>query len=78
MQFEDPGQLSVPHVLHLGSDGKLYLARAVEPVKPGDKPHPVSLKESVAWFKLGHQYNLQIKKGDAFAQWLDMLERALK
>lgn len=77
MQFEDLGQLTVPAFLHLGTDGKLYLTQTAEPNKAGDIPHITTLKESVAWFKLSHQYNLRIKKGDAFGQWLDMIERAL-
>jgi hypothetical protein len=77
MQFEETGQLTVPQCLQLGSDGRLYLAHAVMADAGRQKPHCITLKESVAWFRLGHEYNLPIKKGDAFNQWLTMLERAL-
>ncbi len=77
MQFEETGQLTVPRCLQMGSDGKLYLTRSVGPTGTREKPQPISLKESVAWFRLGHEYNLPLKKGDAFGQWLSMIERAL-
>lgn len=77
LQFEETGQLTVPQCLQLGSDGRLYLTHAGAPAAGRQKPHCITLKESVAWFRLGHEYSLPMKKGDAFNQWLTMLERAL-
>lgn len=77
LQFEETGQLTVPQCLLLGSGGKLYLTHAVVPAAGRQKPHCITLKESVAWFRLGQEYSLPMKKGDAFNQWLTMLQRAL-
>jgi len=35
------------------------------------------LKESVAWFRLGHSYNLNLTKGESFNEWLKLIEQAL-
>ncbi len=78
MQFEETGQLTVPQCLQIGSDGKLYLTRSAGLTDARERPQQISLKESVAWFRLGHQYSLAFKKGDAFGQWLDLVERALR
>ena len=77
MRYDNPGQLTVPNHLSLGSDGKLYLTRAEDAKNPKTKPQPISLKESVAWFRLGHDYNLNLTKGERFNDWLKMIEQAV-
>lgn len=77
MQFEETGQLTVPQCLQIGSDGKLYLTRSAGSTDARERPQQISLRESVAWFRLGHQYNLAFKKGDAFCQWLSVIEQAV-
>ena len=77
MRYDDPGQLTVPNHLNLGNDGKLYLTSTGEAAKPKVKPQPISLKESVAWFRLGHDYQLELAKGERFSEWLKMIEEAL-
>jgi len=77
MRYNDPGQLTVPDHLNLGTDGKLYLTRSSEPDNLKAKPQPISLKESVAWFRIGHDYNLSLTKGERFTDWLKMIEQGL-
>ena len=77
MRYDDPGQLTVPNHLNLGNDGKLYLTRSGDARSPKAKPQPISLKESVAWFRLGHSYNLNLNKDESFIEWLKMIEAAL-
>jgi hypothetical protein len=77
MQYDDPGQLTVPNHLDLGNDGKLYVTRSSEAGSPKAKPQPISLKESVAWFRLGHDYSLNLTKGDRFSEWLKMIEQTV-
>jgi hypothetical protein len=76
-RYDDPGQLTVPNHLNLGNDGKLYLTRSGEAENLKAKPQPIGLKESVAWFRLGHDYNLNLTKGERFREWLKMIEQAL-
>jgi hypothetical protein len=77
MWCDDPGQLTVPNHLNLGSDGKLYLTRPSQAGKPKGKPQFITLKESVAWFRLGHDCNLNLTKGESFSGWLKLIEQAL-
>jgi hypothetical protein len=83
MRYDDSGQLTVPNQLNLGLDGKLYLTRSNENGNPKNngspktKPQLISLKESVAWFRLGHDYNLRQVEGERFSDWLKMVENAL-
>ena len=77
MRYDNPGQLTVPNHLNLGNDGKLYLTRSGDARSPKAKPQPISLKESVAWFRLGHSYNLNLNKDESFSEWLKMIEAAL-
>jgi hypothetical protein len=77
MRYDDPGQLTVPNHLNLGNDGKLYLTRPSQTGNTKTKPQFISLKESVAWFRLGQDYNLNLTKGESFSEWLKMIEQAL-
>ena len=77
MRYDDPGQLTVPNHLNLGNDGKLYLTRSNEAGSPKAKPQPISLKESIAWFRLGHSYNLHLTRGESFSEWLKLIEQAV-
>ena len=77
MQYDDPGQLTIPNHLNLGNDGRLYLTRSSESGSPKAKPQPISLKESVAWFRLGHSCSLNLIKGESFSEWLKLIEQAL-
>ena|ERR1041384_2619471 len=77
MRYDNPGQLTVPNHLNLGSDGKLYLTRAQDEKSLKTKPQSISLKESIAWFRLGHDYNWNLTKGERFIDWLKMIEQAV-
>lgn len=77
MRFENPGQLTVPNCLNLGSDGKLYLTRDAELNQPRAKPQLITLKESVAWFRLGHDYHLAVTKEAGFGEWLKLVEKGI-
>ena len=77
MRYDHPGQLTVPNHLSLGNDGKLYLTRSGEEGSPKTRPQAISLKESVAWFRLGHSYNLNLTRGESFSEWLKLIEQAL-
>ena len=77
MRYDDPGQLTVPNHLSLGNDGQLYLTRSSEAGSSKTKPQAISLKESVAWFRLGHTYNLIFTRGESFSEWLKLIEQAL-
>ena len=77
MQYDDPGQLTVPNQLNLGNDGRLYLTRSSATADSKAKPQLISLKESVAWFRLGHGYGLRVSQGERFGEWLKMVEAAL-
>jgi hypothetical protein len=58
-------------------DGKLYLTRSGEVESVRAKPQPITLKESVAWLRVGHQYSLNSTKGESFGDWLKLIEEAL-
>ena len=77
MWYDDTGQLTVPRHLNLGSDGKLYLTRSDPVANPKEKAQPISLKESFAWFRLGHDCNLNLTKGQKFNEWLRTVEAGL-
>ena len=77
MRCDDPGQLTVPNHLNLGNDGKLYLTRSGEAAGPKLKPQPVSLKDSVAWFRVAQESGWKLVFGDSFSEWLKMIEKAL-
>ena len=77
MSYDNPGQLSVPNHLNLGNDGKLYLTRDSDATNLKTKPQSISLKESVAWYRLGHDCNLNLTKGERFNEWLKLIEQAL-
>ena len=77
MRYDNPGQLTVPNHLNLGNDGKLYLTRSSETEDSKAKPQAISLKESVAWFRLGNDYSLDVAKGERFSEWLKMIEGAM-
>jgi hypothetical protein len=80
MQYENPGQLTVPNQLNLGNDGRLYLTRSEEGQSPKDKLgklQSISVKESVAWFRLGHECNMSLTKGEKFSDWLKSIEQGL-
>ncbi len=77
MWYDDVGQLTVPKHLNLGSDGELYLTRSCPVANPKEKTQPISLKESFAWFRLGHDCNLNLTKGQKYGDWLRMVETAL-
>ena len=73
MRYENPGQLTVPTHLFLGSDDKLYLAHDAV----ATNPQPISVKESVAWFRLAHDCHVCTAKEVAFSKWLGLVEREL-
>jgi hypothetical protein len=77
MLYDDPGQLTVPNHLNLGNDGRLYLTSVGEAKTQKAKPQSISLKESVAWFRLGHECNLKLIENERFNEWLKMIEQAL-
>ena len=77
LRCDDPGQLSVPTQLSLGNDSKLYLTGSGEGQRLKLEPQPISLKESVAWFRVAHQCGLNLIHGDSFSEWLRMIEKAL-
>ncbi len=77
MRCDTPGELSVPNHLSLGNDGRLYLTRSVEGKDAKLKPQPINLKESLAWFRVGHECGWNLVHGDAFGDWLKLIERAL-
>jgi hypothetical protein len=77
MRCDDPGQLTVPNHLNLGNDGKLYLTRSGEAAGPKLKPQPISLRDSVAWFRVGKECGWILAHGDCFGEWLKMIEKAL-
>ena len=35
------------------------------------------MKESVAWFRLGHECNISLTKGEKFSDWLKSIEQGL-
>jgi hypothetical protein len=77
LSCDHPGQLSVPTQLNLGNDGRLYLTGSGEGSVVKFDPQPISLKESVAWFRVGHQCGLNLIHGDSFSEWLRMIEKTL-
>src|SRR5437867_11313345 len=77
MRYENPGQLTVPNQLSLGDDGRLYLTRSEEGQSPKGKLQSISMKESVAWFRLGHECNMPLTKGEKFSDWLKSIEQRL-
>jgi len=77
MRYENPGQLTAPNQLSVGDDGRLYLTRSEEGQSPKGKLQPISMKESVAWFRLGHECNMSLTKGEKFSEWLKSIEQGL-
>ena len=77
MRYENPGQLTVPNHLNLGSDGELYLTRSVDVNDFKGSRQRISVKESIAWYRLGHEYNLAVTKDAGFGEWLKILERSI-
>ena len=77
LHCDNPGQLSVPTQLSLGSDGRLYLTGFGEGQRLKLDPQSISLRESVAWFRVAHQCGLNLIHGDSFSEWLRMIEKAL-
>lgn len=77
MRYDEVGQLPVPRHLNLGSDGRLYLTRCSPMENPKETALPISLKESFAWYRLGHEYNLKLIKGKKFSEWLKVVEQGL-
>ena len=77
MRCDDPGQLTVPNHLNLGNDDKLYLTRSGGAAGPKLKPQPISLRDSVAWFRVGQECGWNLAYGDCFGEWLKMIEKAL-
>ncbi len=77
MRYENPGQLTVPNQLSLGDDGKLYLNRSEDGQSSDGRLQAVSLKESVAWFRMGHECNMALTRGEKFSDWLKAVEQAL-
>jgi hypothetical protein len=78
LRFENPGQLTVPNQLSLGADGRLYLTRSAEGTPPQGQPQLISLRESVAWFRLGHECHMPLTEGEKFGHWLKSIEQALR
>jgi len=76
MRYENAGQLTVPNHLNLGNDGKLYLTRSGQNDSKSSR-QPISVKESIAWFRLGHEYNLSVTKDAGFSEWLKIVEQNL-
>lgn len=76
MRYENPGQLTVPTHLNLGNDGKLYLTRT----NGNDSKRSrqlISVKESIAWFRLGHEYNVSVTRDAGFSEWLKIVEQSV-
>lgn len=78
MYYENPGQLTVPNHLSIGNDGKLYLSKSEPKNNPAGPRQLISVKESVAWFRLGHDYNLNITKDAGFTEWLKIVEQSIE
>jgi hypothetical protein len=76
MRYENLGQLTVPNHLNLGNDGKLYLTRSGENDSKSSR-QLISVKESIAWYRLGHEYNLSVTKDTGFSDWLKIVEQNL-
>ncbi|HEV2331052.1 MAG TPA: hypothetical protein VGY56_19900 [Verrucomicrobiae bacterium] len=77
MRYENPGQLTVPHHLNIGDDGKLYLTRSGGTNDSQGSRQLITVKESVAWFRLGHDYNLSVTKDAGFSEWLKIVEQSI-
>lgn len=77
MRYENPGQLTVPNHLSIGNDGKLYLTSGSETGGSKGSRQLISVKESVAWFRLGHDYNLSVTKDVGFSEWLKIIEQSI-
>jgi hypothetical protein len=77
LRCDNAGQLSVPTQLSLANDGRLYLTGSGEGQRLKLDPQSISLKESVAWFRVAHQCGLNLIHGDSFSEWLRMIEKAL-
>ncbi len=77
LRYDNPGQLTLPDQLNLGEDGRLYLTRSGEAEEPKAGPQPVSLEESVAWFRVGNDSHLRVIQGESFSEWLKRIEQAL-
>lgn len=76
MRYENPGQMTVPNHLNLGNDGKLYLTRGDGNDSKSSR-QLISVKESIAWFRLGHEYNLSVTKDTGFSEWLKIVEQSV-
>lgn len=77
LRYENQWQTTIPNHLLLGNDGKLYLTRNGKAPSAGVQPLPVTLKESVAWFRLLHECSLQLDEGEKFSDWLKLIEKRL-
>ncbi len=77
VRYDNPGQLTIPNPLSLGDDRKLYLTRSGEAEEPKGEQQSISLKESVAWFRVGNDCHLRVTQGDSFSGWLKRIEQAL-
>jgi hypothetical protein len=77
MRYENLGQLTLPNQMNLGNDGRLYLSRSNAAEETGTNPQPISLKESVAWYRLGQEYGLSVSQGEKLSEWLKSIEAAL-
>lgn len=77
MRYENPGQLTVPNHLNLGSDGELYLTQNSDADDSKGSRQRISVKESIAWFRLGHDYNLSVTKDTGFSEWLKIVEQSI-
>jgi hypothetical protein len=77
MSYENPGQLTVPNHLSIGNDGKLYLTRTGQTNDSSGLRQLISVKESVAWFRLGHECNLNVTRDAGFTEWLKIIEQSI-
>lgn len=69
--------LAIPDQLSLGDDGKLYLTNSSPANRSSAKLQSVTLKESVAWFRVGHECSLKLIEGEKFDEWLRLIEQGL-
>jgi chaperonin GroEL len=75
-QFENMGAQMVREVASKTSDAAgdgTTTATALAEAKP----QTISLKESVAWFRLGDDCNLNLTKCERFNEWLKLIQQAL-
>ncbi len=69
--------LGIPDQLNLGTNGKLYLTFSSQANHPLAKPQTITLKESVAWFRVGNECSLKLIEGEKFYDWLRLVEQGL-